>query len=84
MNDVLKLPNVLKERYSKTKWKKKVKEAIKKYNEEDLKDKMKKSSKLKNSEMIKESCELKPYLTNLTMKDTRHLFKKRTSMTQYE
>ena len=82
--DVLNLPNVLKERFSKTQWKKKVKEAIKKYNEADLREKMKKSSKLRNSEMIKESCELKPYLTNLTVNDSRHIFKKRTSMTQYE
>ena len=81
--DVLNLPNVLKERFSKTQWKKKVKEAIKKYNEADLREKMKKSSKLRNSEMIKESCELKPYLTNLTVNDSRHIFKKRTSMTQY-
>ena len=41
------------------------------------------SSKLKNSEMYNEKCELKSYLKDLSVNDARHIFKKRSSMTQF-
>ena len=41
------------------------------------------SSKLKDSRMIKEKCELKSYLRDLSVNDARHIFKKRSSMTQF-
>ena len=33
--------------------------------------------------MIQEECTIKPYVKNLTVTNARHVFKKRTSMTQY-
>jgi hypothetical protein len=60
-----------------------VRKAILKQNEDDLRAKMKTSSKLRSSEMIKEKCEIKPYIKNLSVIDARHIFKKRSSMTQF-
>jgi hypothetical protein len=81
--DILNLPNVLEFKITKPQWKRSVKEAIRKHNEADLKNKMINSSKLKNSEMYDEKCELKSYLRDLSVNDARHIFKKRSSMTQY-
>ena len=59
---ILKLPNVIEGKFSKTQWENLVKKAIMKHNEDDLRNKMKSSSKLRESEMIKESCEAKEYV----------------------
>ena len=81
--NTLDLPNILKDKFTQLQWKKKVREAISKYNEKDLRIKMMSSSKLRSSDMINEKCELKPYLKNLSVTDARHIFKKRASMTQF-
>ena len=80
---ILKLPNVYEDKISKLQWKKMVKNAIVKENENDLKMKMMHLEKLKNSDMIKENCEAKPYIRNLSVNDARTIFKKRASMTRY-
>ena len=54
-----------------------------KHNEDDLRAKMKTSSKPRSSEMITEKCEIKPCIKNLSVNNARHIFKKRTSMTQF-
>ena len=79
----LKLPNILQESISQIQWKSLVKKAIIKANEDDLRIKMISSSKLRTSDMIQEECITKPYVKNLTVTNARHVFKKRTSMTQY-
>ena len=81
--NTLKLPNLLEREISKVQWKRLVKNAILEENEADLKTKMKKKEKLKNSEIINEKCETKSYIKNLSVNDARHIFKKKTSMTQY-
>ena len=80
---ILKLPDLYTGNLSKTQWKTQVRKAILRHNEDDLRAKMKTSSKLRSSKMIKEKCDVKPYVKNMSVNNARHIFKKRTSMTQY-
>ena len=78
-----KLPDIFIEKISQPIWKRKVKEAIQKENEDDLRRKMLKYDKLKNSELINETFETKPYLRKLSVQKARIIFKKRVSMMQH-
>jgi hypothetical protein len=80
---ILKLPNVLEQRITKTQWKNLVKKAILKKNEDDLRKKIMKMEKLKNGDMVKEKCERKDYVKSLSVNDARNIFLKNTCMTRY-
>ena len=80
---ILKLPNVLEQRITKTQWKNLVKKAILKENEDDLRKKIMKMEKLKNGEIVKGKCERKDYVKNLSVNDARQIFLKNTCMTRY-
>ena len=79
----LNLPNLLKLKITKPRWKVLVKAAIKKENEDDLRTKMMSLEKLNRSELMKEKCEVKDYVRQLSAHDARTIFLKRTSMTRY-
>ena len=81
--NILKLPNVLEQRITKTQWKNLVKKAILKKNEDDLRKKIMKMEKLKNGDMVKEKCERKDYVKSLSVNDARNIFLKNTCMTRY-
>ena len=81
--NILKLPNVLEERITKTQWKNIAKKAILKENEDDLRKKIMKMEKLKNGDMVKGKCERKDYVKNLSVNDARNIFLKNTCMTRY-
>ena len=77
------LPNIFEEKITKPQWKKYVKTAIQKANENDLISKMLKYEKLKNSQLIGEQFGTKPYIKTLTVHNARIIFKKRVSMMQH-
>ena len=81
--NILKLPNVLEQRITKTQWKNLVKKAILKKNEDYLRKKIMKMEKLKNGDMVKEKCERKDYVKSLSVNDARNIFLKNTCMTRY-
>ena len=81
--NILKLPNVLEQRITKTQWKNLVKKAILKKNEDDLRKKIMKMEKLKNGDIVKEKCERKDYVKSLSVNDARNIFLKNTCMTRY-
>ena len=66
---------------SKDKWARLVKEAIKKYFENELRNKMMNGySKLKNSKLIEEHLGMKDYVNKMTLSDARTNFRIRSSM----
>ena len=78
-----KLPNILKQKMKKSKWKGLVKKAIQTANAEELRSDMDSYRKLENSELLLEDFRRQPYLTELNLADCRTKFKYRTKMTQY-
>ena len=77
------LPDILSVKLDKNEWKRLVKKAIYKENEENLRKKMLNYVKLKKSELISEHFGVQQYLKELNVHNARTIFKKRTSMTQY-
>ena len=77
------LPNILKVQMTRLNWKNLVKEAIVKENEKILKKEIKTSKKLKNCLMASENFETRPYISELSLYESRTLFKYRSQMTQY-
>ena len=60
-----------------------VKKAILKANENELREEISQSKKLKNSKIIEENFGIKKYIHELTLKESRTLFKHRCKITQY-
>ena len=79
----MKLPNLFVTEIKREKWKQLVKEAILKVNEKELKEEILKSKKLKNSTLLHEGFGLKDYMKELSLHESRILFKHRCKMTQY-
>ena len=79
----LKLPNIFEVKVKRNKWKTLVKNAILAANEKELKDEIKESKKLKNSELANEKFGIKKYVFELSLHESRTLFKHRTKVTQH-
>ena len=77
------LPNIFKDKITKSQWNKIVKARVMDENEKDLKSRIMSSEKLKKSELAQEKFGTKPYIKDLTVHDARAIFKKRSSMMQY-
>ena len=77
------LPNILKQKMTRNKWKGLVKKAIQTANAKELKSDMSSYRKLENSELLLEDFGRQPYLKQLNLTDSRTKFKYRTKMTQY-
>ena len=77
------LPNIFEIKIKRTKWKKLVKKAILNANEEELKVEIMKSKKLKDSDLLKEGFGIKKYIKQLSLNESRILFKHRCKVTQY-
>ena len=81
----LKIPNILEEEIPQNKWKKIVKTAIRKENEETLTKQMKcgKYKKLVKSCMVNETFQRRDYINTMLPPDARTMFKYRTNMTEH-
>ena len=77
------LPNIIDDdiTFSKCQWKRLVKSSVYDNYEDYLKKKISASSKLKNGPMATETFEEKEYITNMTLNDSRTLFRIRSKMT---
>ena len=82
------LPNItnkdVNNTWSKLKWKKKVKEVIRKACESDLQQKISQMKKLEKSEMDKENFKRKEYLESMDLHNARIKFKMRTEMLNFK
>ena len=79
----LKIPNPMKIKIPKREWKKIVKKAVLKTNEEELKEDIMNYKKLRSSPMASEEFFRRPYISSLTLKKCRTMFKFRSSMTEH-
>ena len=79
----LKLPNIFSEKIPKTKWKKLVKASVEDANENEIRDSMNNYKKLKNRQIIEDKYGIKNYVEELSLYETRTIFKHRASMTQF-
>ena len=79
--NLLKLPDITKEKIKKNKWKKEVKMAIIEQNKIELKEEIDKLKKVK--EFKNEQFEQKDYFKNLSLKEAREIFKHRAKMTEH-
>ena len=76
------LPNIIDENIavSQQTWKKLVKKAIKEKSEEAIKLKFKSYSKLRDKDYESENFQLKPYITEMKLREARTFFRVRSSM----
>ena len=76
------LPNIIDEQIavSQQTWKKLVKKAIKEKSEEAIKLKFKSYSKLRDKDYESENLHLKPYITEMKLREARTFFRVRSSM----
>ena len=79
----LKLPCIFTEKMPKPKWKILVKASVEEANEEEIRDAMKGYKKLRNRKIIADEYGLKEYTKELSLYESRTIFKHRTSMTQF-
>ena len=79
----LKLTNILEVKIKRNKWKNEVKNKILKANENELKDEIIKSKKLRESGILSEGFGIKKYIREMTLYESRTLFKHRCKATQY-
>ena len=81
IND-LGLPNCFKRSIPKNSWKKQVKKAVGRKNEEELRNKMESFKKVRH-DISNEKFECKDYIFNLPLSQAQTMFKHKYSMTQY-
>jgi hypothetical protein len=76
------LPNIIDEQIilSRQKWKRLVKEAIKKKSEKAIRSKFQKYSKLRDKNYEVENLDLKPYIVEMKLREARTFFRIRSSM----
>ena len=81
----LKIPNIITEEFTTNEWKKIVKTAIKRENEETLKKQITsgKYKKLEKSLLVEETFQRRDYINNMLPPDARTMFKYRSSMTEH-
>ena len=78
----LNLPSCFENNFPKSKWKRLVKNAIEKANEEEIRESIKPYKKMKRIKVEEEKFERKDYLTSLSLCKARTLFKHKYSMTE--
>ena len=78
----LNLPSCFENHFPKSEWKRLVKAAIKKANEEEIREAIKPYKKMKRIKVEEENFEPKDYLMNLSLCKARTLFKHKYSMTE--
>ena len=79
----LNLPNILEVKIKRNKWKELVKKAVLAANVTELEEELRKSKKLKDSQIINEGFGVKKYMKELSLKESRTLFKHRCKVSQY-
>ena len=79
----LNLPSCFDNYFAKSKWKRLVKKAIEKANEEEIRESIKPYKKMKNINLEEEKFERKEYLTSLSLCKARTMFKHKYSMTEH-
>ena len=79
----LNLPNIFEVKVKRNKWKNLVKDAILAANEKELREEISESKKLKNSDLANEKFGIKKYVFDLSLHESRTLFKHRAKVTQH-